>query len=64
LHHHSYTKKKIDQDIDEDFPQARDERTKHTQYQSNNDANRVTTQHITPKKIDFEEHKKNRNIAK
>lgn len=51
LHHHSYTKKKIDLDVDDDFPQVKDERTRYTQYQSNNEANRGTRQHITPKKI-------------
>lgn len=55
LHHHSYTKNKIDLDIDDDFPHVRDDRTRHTQHQSNNDANRGTRQHITPKKIDFED---------
>jgi hypothetical protein len=53
LHHHSYTKNRVDLDVDEDFPQVRDDRTRHTQYQSNNEANRGYRQHITPKKIDF-----------
>lgn len=37
LIHHSYTKKKMDMDIDDEYPQTKEERTKYTaQYQSNN----------------------------
>lgn len=53
LHHHSHTKNRIDLDLDEDFPQVSDDRTRLTHYQSNNEAHRGTRQHITPKKIDF-----------
>lgn len=64
LHHHSYTKNKIDLDVEDDFPQVTDH-TPHVYPHSHNPPDRTARHHITPKKIDFEERpRSNRSIAK
>lgn len=62
LFQQSLTKKKIEPPT-EDEP-LRDERTRATHYQSNNDPKKATRETITPKKIEFDDPKRNKSTLK
>ena len=51
---HSHTKKKVDFELNDDFPAIKEDRTRHHQYQSGREASRAARQTITPRKLDFD----------
>lgn len=60
---HSQTKKKFDLDGD-DNEYHKEDGFRSTNYQSNNEARRGTRETITPKKIEFEDVKRNKSTIK
>lgn len=60
---HSQTKKKFDMDGD-DNEYEKEERFRSTNYQSNNEARRGSRETITPKKIEFDDIKRNKSTLK
>lgn len=60
---HSQTKKKFDLDGD-DNDYYKEQAIRSTNYQSNNEARRGTRETITPKKIEFDDVKKNKSTFK